>query len=258
MLHIKLTAWRERPLSENILKTSSFRKELRNFLLVNVSRNSAREIKVYKHQETSTGDNDATYQYIIAQLTIDYSGYVILNNIVTDLDCDTRGLRIAKAVFESCDFALFNPVEDSSASFYVPVMAYSSDSFPLDVEIADKFYTVKIPQNLSNSTCDTKKFTNKLHVCPYIEVWLNNFITRIERDTDVLVIYEGDAQHIFEKWQYEIHGNSLYFCLDDYLPLYDGMAFRWSNDAFGLHYHDQGIIIVSTFLFIAVFGAITQ
>ena len=216
LMYVRLTVWRERTLPKNAFNQLSFLEDLQNFVADSLSANNVIAMQFFKPQWNST------YKYLIVRFIVDHKGYGAITHIIDNLDC--TGIRIANIPFQSCEFAIYNSEEGSESSIYVPANVYAPHLLPKNVEIANEFYSIK-PQN-NNGMCDKLKPFSKIHLCPFIEIKLSEYNARVEKQSGILIIRNGNSQFWFYKWQYEQHGDNLYICLNDYFPLYDDMSFQ--------------------------------
>ena len=68
---------------------------------------------------------------------------------------------------------------------------------------------------------------NKLHICPFVKLGMNEISVTLEND--FLFVQDISSDKLFKtfsKWEYEIHEDNIYICLEDYLDIYYMMAER--------------------------------
>ena len=73
--------------------------------------------------------------------------------------------------------------------------------------------------------CSEKIITiNKLNACPFLHIPVDELSVEIEDDL-LIVGANGTTNHtrVFSKWEYELHGEIIYMCLEDFEKIYHKM-----------------------------------
>ena len=67
---------------------------------------------------------------------------------------------------------------------------------------------------------------NKIYVCPFLELHINDYSIRIENtflyfNMDKI---SNEPFKVLQNWEYEIHGDKVYICLEDFLDVYEAVV----------------------------------
>ena len=69
---------------------------------------------------------------------------------------------------------------------------------------------------------------NKLNVCPFVSISVNEYDIEIKTDTLIFNV-NGTQTKVYSKWEFEQHGDKLYMCLEDYIDVYNAMPTTVNN-----------------------------
>ena len=70
----------------------------------------------------------------------------------------------------------------------------------------------------------------KVNICPFLELHIDDYSTRIE---NTFLYFDKDRTSkesfkVLESWEFEIHGDKIYICLEDFLNVYEAVV-NWNS-----------------------------
>lgn len=153
---------------------------------------------------TLTFMDTGCYNYIDTLMSLYSSNITVFDTSDTPIDVGLEG-------------ALYNiTVYNKQTILFVPVLS-SSTVTTLETTSDELF----------RNPCYSKERTNinRLFICPFIILRTDELAMEVENE--FLFIAHGETPNktlkIFSKWEYEIHGNQIYICLEEFMELYNLM-----------------------------------
>ena len=156
--------------------------------------------------------------YFVAKLSIDFSGYLSAREFVERLEeTHIQFDYVDKLIQMYVEFAYYNATIDEEDNLILP----SSDGSGVDSLI--KVYQII---NGTSTVCSetTPIYLKKVHIYPFVTVALQEL--NFKFDHTYLIVYAGSEEFVFSEWQYNLEGELVQLCLEDFEKLYNAMPER--------------------------------
>ena len=154
-------------------------------------------------------------EYFVAKLSIDFSGYLSAREFVERLEeTQIQFDYVDKLIQMYVEFAYYNATIDEEDNLILP----SSDGSGVDSLI--KVYQII---NETSTVCSetTPIYLKKVHIYPFVTVALQEL--NFKFDHTYLIVYAGSKEFVFSEWEYNVEGELVQLCLEDFEKLYNAM-----------------------------------
>ena len=223
-VYVKLTLLEGANLSETFLQAGNVTRDvLEEFIrFIPYLNYMLEEVQVYMKYLHSRGTK--VIQYLVIKMTISglsYGWFYTLSDLVSDLHNNgtfivTNGNFNLHFVSE---MVAYSPINHQGT------VLYAAPSHNTTVDVLSRGYEATLK---SENQCNETTLFTKLHICPFVEIEMNELSTKFEND--FLIIEDTTPQIILSEWEYERHDAKIRVCLDDFQSIYNTLPWSESTD----------------------------
>ena len=207
------------------MDTDDFKNDVRNFILPNEIIGIQTDLVIFYKTSGVKRRIEKVIAFIRMSVTQNVITFKIDAYVKSILDNHGGTLKVVLHVYpKKADLYAIFRIESAVYRYSIDrwtTVLYTIDRFNKHIELVDT-------QEIASRTCTEENVVviNKLYTCAFLELSMRDLAYRLEQDLLYLDNYGGQTSRdnhtaeILPKWSFEIEGDIIRICLDDFMKLY--------------------------------------
>ena len=206
-------------LSEDMVDVNMIRHNLQTIMTGLIPEASLKDFRIYRTTIRKT--NDIITEYFLVRIITDAETFVDASDTISSTVVNVHNISFSLlpnisflAHFVYCSFRSFS---DFVCNIYPPTAMQATQTYLREVAIIKEIR--QFTENNSPIQIPTPETVTKLHICPFVEISIQEFPVNIKNN---ILYFLGNLSHfVFTKWEFEQTDDIITLCIDDFEAVYD-------------------------------------